>query len=248
MNRTKPSIKKSGSFSKLDKKRENPINEEIVIAHLQELGYSASALDPQALSEFVIELQDLWEKDGLKEFPLSAQDIESEFESNGNNSTTTIQSSGNQKITKHLYNASAEGSSFLKAGFDVASEQYDWKRNVMQVPQKVVTIKSAPGHDLDDYYDFEEYEEYYKEKSLQDDIPAMIDNLNLNMDRFKEKALEQQKEREVKGGKSVSPPSENYSYYDDYSSSFESSSKVDFIVALLIHHHVNRETIFKIFH
>lgn len=237
----KPPIIKQSKSLKV-RENENPITEKVVKEHLESLGYRADVLDPQDLQDFIKELQNLWEKDGLKEFP-HHQDHEHreesmEFESvrRVNNTIT----SGGSKITRKEYNSNnvdgdtpgvyqdntllqtfgrvGDGVNGVAASSMVEENSHHYRH------QKIVTIKSGEperGHESNSHKQHSRLDTDKQQLSEEEEAANLISSLNLN--GFKKKVVEQKlKSKSASTTRSSSPAAsygaDEYSF-EDYSSS-----------------------------
>ena len=232
-----PIIKQSKSIKA--RENENPITEEVVKEHLESLGYRADVLDPQDLQDFIKELQNLWEKDGLKEFP-HHQDHERreesmEFESVGRvNNTIT---SGGSKITRKVYNPNNVDDdtpgvyqdntllqTFGRVGDGVKGVAASSMVEENSHHQNIVTIKSGGperGYESNSRKQHSHLDTDKQRLSEEDEAANLISSLNLN--GFKKKVVEQKlKSKSASTTRSSSPAAsygaDEYSF-EDYSSS-----------------------------
>jgi len=219
----------------------NPITEQVVKQHLKSLGYSADALNPQDMKEFIEELQDLWEKDGLQEFPqensLDDPLHYAEFSNTGLMKNTQISSSSNSnhKITKSEYQPTYFEREYMS---EVAEKHNDntlenigtkaavgkkIQSTELWIPenQEIVTIKSETNN-INNMSDFHQKVE---------NIEKLISSIDL--DEFRQKAMEQ-KIKPTAFAKSQSSRSRSsspeISYAEDYSSFEDFSSRVIFLI------------------
>lgn len=221
----------------------NPITEQVVKQHLKSLGYSADALNPNDMKEFIEELQDLWEKDGLQEFPQEnflddpldyaefSNTGHAEFSNTGlmKNSQISSSSNSNHKITKSEYQPTYFEREYMS---EVAEKHNDNTleskagvgRKIQSTElcnpenQEIVTIKSETNN-INNMSDFHQME----------NIEKLISSIDL--DEFRQKAMEQ-KINPTTFAKSQSSRSRSsspeISYAEDYSSFEDFSSRVSF--------------------
>jgi hypothetical protein len=213
----------------------NPITEQVVKQHLKSLGYSADALNPNDMKEFIEELQDLWEKDGLQEFPqenfLDDPLDYAEFSNTGlmKNSQISSSSNSNHKITKSEYQPTYFEREYMS---EVAEKHNDNTleskagvgRKIQSTElcnpenQEIVTIKSETNN-INNMSDFHQME----------NIEKLISSIDL--DEFRQKAMEQ-KIKPTTFAKSQSSRSRSsspeISFAEDYSSFEDFSSRVSF--------------------
>ena len=213
----------------------NPITEQVVKQHLKSLGYSADALNPNDMKEFIEELQDLWEKDGLQEFPqenfLDDPLDYAEFSNTGlmKNSQISSSSNSNHKITKSEYQPTYFEREYMS---EVAEKHNDNTleskagvgRKIQSTElcnpenQEIVTIKSETNN-INNMSDFHQME----------NIEKLISSIDL--DEFRQKAMEQ-KINPTTFAKSQSSRSRSsspeISFAEDYSSFEDFSSRVSF--------------------
>jgi hypothetical protein len=223
-------------------RKKNPITFEVVKEHLESLGYSADVLDPQDLQDFIKELQELWEKDGLKEFPhhqddQSYRDDSLQFESEERiNSTITSKGS---KITRKMYNPHNiyDDSPVLYHENTLLTNSFSGPGEVGSVlpfsqvegnshhHHKIVTIKAGESQ----RFEADSHERYSRsdaDKHKEDEEAANIIS-SLNLSGFKKKVVEQKmKSKSASTTRSSSPAmsygADEYSF-EDYSSSHVST-------------------------